>query len=149
MINNFTPFIQFVAAIYFSMCFEQIIGKYFWSKQHAEEIAEMFKKVEQNFELTALDSKEINESLNKKQDLFFVSVRKSSVCMLVLSIFVLFFAGLEEIYKFSIPCCLCIIFSFGLILPAVYFFIKGWRKTTHAIGSEKQGRGQEIHRCLA
>jgi len=129
MLNQYSPFIQFIAAIYFSMCFEQIVEKFFWNKLHNEKMEKVMQKIEHTFGLTDDYNKEIVKALSDKHDNFVDTVRKWSMGMLLLLIIVLFFSGIEQSFNITIPCYSIIVLSILILLPAIYFFVLGWNKT--------------------
>ena len=147
MLNFYSPFIQLVAAIYFSMCFEQLIEKFFWNKQHNEEMKKMTQKIKQNFGLTEKDDQEIAAVLNEKHIYFINKVKKWSILMFLLLITILFFSGVEQSFIICTSCytkIIIVIISVLTLFPAICFFIQGWSRTQRYIKKINRVIDQEI-----
>lgn len=133
MLSNYTPYMQFVAAIYFSMCFEQLVEKFFWNKRHEEKIGDTMQRIEKTFGLIDRDKNEIIGALERKHDDFIQNVKRWSIGMLLSLIAILFFSGIESSSCFIIPHWLVIVLSILILFPVSYFFISGWRKTSRYV----------------
>ena len=131
MFSYYSPFIQLIAAIYFSMCFEQLIEKFFWNKRYKEEMKKVTQKIEQIFGLTEKDNQDITATLNERYDYFIGRVKKWSILMFLLLIIILFFSGIEQSFKiyFANSQLIAITGSVLVLFPAIGFFIQGWSKT--------------------
>jgi len=144
MLNCYSPYIQFVAAIYFSMCFEQLIEKFFWNKQHREEMEKVTQKIDQKFGLTKKDNQEITVALNERRIYFIGKVKKWSILMLLLLIVVLFFSGIEQSFNICISHSIVVAMSLIILIPGINFFIQGWNKTRRYVKKINSMIDQEI-----
>ena len=144
MLNYYSPFIQFIAAIYFSMCFEQLLEKFYWNKKHYEEMKKVTQKIEQKFGLTEKDNQEINTTIRERLAYFNGKVKKWSIGMLLLLILILLFSGMEQSYNICIPHFIVLTISFIILIPVIMFFIQGWNNTQRYVKKINDVIDQEI-----
>jgi hypothetical protein len=133
LINHYSAFIQVIAAFYFSMCFEQLIEKYFWNKQYKEHLQILIDKVEHNFNLNEIEKNEINTAFEERQQLSLKKTRIASLILLLISITVLLYAGIELSFEIFWPVYTYIIVLCIIFLPALLIFFDGLLKTNQYI----------------
>lgn len=128
---NYAPFIQFVAAIYFAMCFEQVLEKFFWNKRHLEATSKLIDNFKQKFGLDDEQEsvKNFEVIFNKKREDFNVFVTRWSIGCLIFSIGILFWIAIEQRVCSGLSFFWCNTASLGLIIPGSFFLIKGRQKS--------------------
>ncbi|MDR2651412.1 MAG: hypothetical protein LBC68_03735 [Prevotellaceae bacterium] len=115
------------------MCFEQLIEKYFWNKQYKEHLQILIDKVEHNFNLNEIEKNEINTAFEERQQLSLKKTRIASLILLLISITVLLYAGIELSFEIFWPVYTYIIVLCIIFLPALLIFFDGLLKTNQYI----------------
>jgi len=131
MLSHYSTLIQLIAAVYFSLCFDGLIKRLFWSEKFNGTLLKRLEEMNKMFEIKrSVDDMKI--LVDKKTDMFAAKAAKLSAIMFSLCSLLLFLSGLEQtlINKDQV-CCFynsiqCLNFILFFILALQFFLNRHW-----------------------
>lgn len=100
MISDLSTFIQYFAALYFTICIDTIVTRRFWSPNYYQQVTTTIGSYK--FKQSTNIKKKIDDKVKQKADSLRDQATKRGVFMLLVCVAVMLFAGFEECFNNSI-----------------------------------------------
>lgn len=157
-LNDFAPYIQFLAAFYLSLAFESLINRFF-IQPFEKQVEELYQIVANQYNFGEQRQERLRQKLNERKQKILSFTKRMSICSLVMCLILLLVAAIE----ISVPPTIFsweknswfgywwIMVIFAISCPAIYCLGYAYRYCTYVLPNIKKriaSINEEISRNL-